>query len=182
MRKRINFGKKWKLKSKNVLGELHDISAASPNVDLIEAGDFGSEVRAVLAFHTETLAQRPGGQVVRYTGAVVTGFRYHRDFMSIAPLPTEIVCVLKPRPFHPNIHAASGAICLGHPAPGITPREILFQVWSALTFQLRVARLEPWQALNQEAAEYCRRCAARFPLTARGLFEPADAEPEYALP
>ena len=76
--------------------------------------------------------------------------------MSEAPAPYEIATILSPRfVFHPNVSAA-GALCLGHPPPGLPLGEILHMVWAALVFNLRVVNTTEWQGFQPEAAVYVR--------------------------
>ena len=162
----------WDLKKRSLRQELEDVGRRSPVVQVVWVRDHGDELRAVVRLHTETLVRPPGGPVGR-GGPVVLGLRYHRRFLAEAPVPWEIVTVLAPSfPFHPNINPA-GALCLGHPPPGISLTQILHMAWAAVVFNLRLVNTVDWQGLNPEAAAYVRAHKEDFPLTPMGLFEAA---------
>ncbi|HVS34809.1 MAG TPA: hypothetical protein VMS17_04450 [Gemmataceae bacterium] len=165
----------WDLKKQWLRQELKDAALHSPVLQIVWEQDHGDEYRAVVRLHTETLVRSPGGAVVR-AGPVVLGIRYHRRFLAEAPIPWEIVTVLAPAlPFHPNINMA-GALCLGHPPPGVSLTQVLHTAWAAVTFNMRLVNTVEWQGLNAEAAAYVRAHKEEFPLTPRGLFEAAPSD------
>jgi hypothetical protein len=173
--------KAWALRKPVLLQELEDLERRSSVLKRVWGRDEGDEVRMVVRLHTTTLVKPPGG-VVALDGPVVLGGRYHRRFLGEAPIPWEIITVLAPAfPFHPNINAA-GALCLGHPAPGISLSQILHVSWAAVVFNLRLVNTVDWQGLNPEAAAYVRAHKERFPLTPMGLFEAVPGEPIPASP
>jgi hypothetical protein len=136
--------------------------------------DSDEEWRAIVAFDTKTLVAHEG--TVRRDGPVVLGIRFHERFLREAPHPMELVTVLAPQaPFHPNCDS-SGALCLGHPAAGVSLELILHQVWAGLMFNMKAVNTRPGQIVNAEAAMYVRANAHLFPITTRGLFEQPDED------
>jgi hypothetical protein len=167
----------WDRKKKALRAELDEFARRSPILSVKWFEDCGDEVRALLGFDTQTLVKSPGGHV-QTCGPVLVGCRYHARFLGEAPVPYELISILEPRfVFLPNASPA-GALCLGHPGPGISLMEILHLTWAALTVNLRVTDLVTWHALNVEAAAFVRANQERFPLTERGLLEaPAPRRP-----
>jgi hypothetical protein len=114
---------------------------------------------------------------IRREGPVVIGIRYHERHLSEAPNPMELATVWLPHGiFHPNC-ASSGALCLGHPAAGVSLELIVHQIWAGLTFNMQTVNTRPREIVNAAAAVYVRANAHLFPITRRGLFE----EPDEAL-
>jgi hypothetical protein len=133
-----------------------------------------SEWKAVVGFDTKTLVDVGG--TIRREGPVVLGIRYLEQYLCEAPHPMGLVTVLKPLGvFHPNI-ADSGAVCLGHPAPGISLELILHQLWAGLMFNMQAVNTRPGEIVNREAAMYVRANAQQFPISKRGLFEQPDED------
>src|SRR5207249_9207748 len=115
----------------------------SPVVEVLGVQDLGCELRTMLLFKTETLVQARDGAVQR-KGPVAVGLRYNERFLSEAPNPSEIVSILEPFfVFHPNV-SRTGALCLGHPQPGLPLEEILHMTWAALVFNLRMVDTTEW--------------------------------------
>jgi hypothetical protein len=145
----------------------------SPVMKCLGCMDLDAEWRAVVAFDTRTLVNDGDGSI-RRDGPVVIGIRYHERHLSEAPHPMELATVLRPLGvFHPNC-SSSGALCLGHPAAGISMELILHQIWAGLTFNMQTVNTRPGQIVNPEAAVYVRASAHLFPITRRGLFEQPD--------
>jgi hypothetical protein len=160
----------WELRKQEFRRSLQMIEGRSPVLSALWVADGGPEIHCVVRFDTETLVKLPGG-AVRRAGPVLAGIRYHVRFLSEAPVPWEIVTLLEPLGvFHPNANPA-GALCLGHPPPGIPLEQILHMVWQAITLNLRSVDTVDWHGLNPEAAAYVRAHREQFPLTDRGLFE-----------
>lgn len=168
----------WESRKLKLQSVVEDFAARSEVMLVRGVRDWGYELRWAVEFSVKTLV-RPPGQAVRLEGPVVTGIRYHRDFLAAAPVPWEIVTVLEPGwIFHPNVHPVSGGLCLGHPMPGISMEQILHTVWAALVFNMRLVNTVDWQGLNSAAAQYVREHGAtQFPLTRRGLLERSDPKP-----
>lgn len=166
----------WDLRKVKLRRTLDDFAARSPNLKLHWSDDQGEELRAVVEFGTQTLVRFPGDDV-RLAGPVVCGIRYHKDFLSLPPIPWEIVTILEPRfVYHPNVNPGGG-ICLGHPMPNITMEEILHTTWAGLVLNTRLVNTIDWQVFNRHAAAFIRSAApGKFPLTHRGLMEPPSAE------
>jgi hypothetical protein len=166
----------WELKKARHVRTIEGFASASPNLTLHHLEDSGEELRCVLQFETRTLVKPPGHKPF-LVGPVIAGVRYHQEWLSRAPIPTEIVTILMPLGvFHPNVGPA-GNLCLGHPGAGLTMEQILHSAWAALVFNMRIVNTIDWQAFNREAAEYVRNApAGTFPLTRRGLLEPPTAE------
>lgn len=166
----------WALKKERHLRTVEEFVRVSPNLQLHFQEDTGDELRFILQFETATLV-RPPGLEPRLVGPVLVGIRYHVDWLSRPPSPTEIVTILMPvGVFHPNVGPA-GNLCLGHPGAGLSMEQILHSVWAALVFNMRIVNTIDWQAFNREAAAYIRNVpAGTFPLTRRGLLEPRPAE------
>jgi hypothetical protein len=164
----------WQLRKASLRREVESYVSKGPSLEQISVADFGSEIRWLLRFRTETLIRLPG-ETVQRAGPVVAGVRYHERFLAEAPIPWEIVSLLHPvGVFHPNVNAA-GALCLGHPPAGGVPLGlVLHMTWAALVFNLRVVDTVDWHGLNPEAAAYVRANREMFPLTERGLFEPLE--------
>jgi hypothetical protein len=151
-----------------------DLSARSPVMQCLGCMDYGEECRTIVAFNTKTLVGNTSS--IRREGPVVLGIRLHERFLSEAPHPMEIVTMLAPQaPYHPNC-SSSGALCLGHPAAGISLELILHQVWAGLTFNMKFVNTRAGQIVNGEAAAYVRANAHRLPITKRGLFEEPEDE------
>jgi hypothetical protein len=160
----------WELRKGMFRRELTEFADKSPVMRVVSAADFGPEFRALVRFDTETLVSPPGGPVGR-AGPVMVGIRYHERHLSEAPIPWELVSLLHPAfVFHPNVNAG-GALCLGHPPPGVPLGLILHMTWAALVFNLRVVDTVDWHGLNPRAAAFVRANREMFPLCDRGLFE-----------
>lgn len=128
------------------------------------------EWRAVILFHAKTVVKGRDGEIA-LAGPVVCGIRYHERFLSEAPHPMEIVTILEPRGvFHPNC-SPSGAMCLGHPTPGLTLESILNQVWAGVNLNMKVVDTRPGNIVNRDAARWVVANAQRFPLCRHGLLE-----------
>jgi hypothetical protein len=154
---------------------VRDFARRSPVMACLRCVDLGLEWRTVVAFNTKTLVNE-GNDSIRRAGPVLVGIRYLERYLSEAPDPMEIATVLRPHGvFHPNCSSA-GAICLGHPTPGISMELILHQLWSGLTFNMKTVNTRPGQVVNPEAAVYVRASAGQFPITTKGLFEEPDGE------
>ncbi len=162
----------WELKKKSLTQAANEFSERSPVLDVVGIQEVEAEWRAMVLFHTQTLAQRPDGTIKTAT-PVLIGIRYHERFLSEVPHPCEIVTVLQPvRIFHPNCNPA-GAMCLGHPTVGIGLDAILHQVWAGLNYNMRIVNTRPYEILNPAAANFVRSNAERFPLSVQGIFEQA---------
>jgi hypothetical protein len=165
----------WNSKKQALLVELHALERRSDVLRVLETRDGGGELRMLVRFDTATLVRPPDG-VVRCQGPIVVGLRYHERFLSVAPVPWEIVSVLAPPfVFHPNIDPA-GALCLGHPPPAVRLEEIMHMTWAALVLNLRLVDTVEWHGLNPEAATYVRDNQHSFPLDKRGLCEARRGE------
>ena len=170
----------WELRKAAFRRELADFEAKSPVLRLVSGADMGDEFRCLVRFDTETLVAPPGG-AVRRAGPVVAGIRYTERHLSEAPVPWELVTLLHPPwVFHPNVNPA-GALCLGHPPPGVPLGLILHMTWAAVVFNLRVVDTIDWHGMNPAAAAYVRAHREAFPLTERGLFE-TPAGPQRSKP
>lgn len=155
-----------------VLKEFHDRRA---NMELLGVDVWGNELRALVKFKTETFVRPPGGEV-ELVGPVVCGIFYHREYLSRAPVPWEIVTVLEPlHVFHPSVNPGGG-MCLGHPMPGLSMDQILHTSWAGLVYHSRVVNTVDYQVFNPAAAAYVRSIKERLPLTTLGLLE---KEPQY---
>ena len=164
--------RKWELRKDKFSQVLEQFDRDSPNMRLLAVEDAGDEVRAMVEFDTVTLVRPPGGNV-QFRGPVLTGIRYHHRFLSIAPIPWEIVTILSPRAvFHPNVNEQNG-LCLWHPQANIPLQQILHTTWAALVLNTRLVNTVDCQVFNHNAAAYVRAEHARFPLTERGLLESA---------
>lgn len=171
------FSRQWGTKKAKHIRTVDEFVRRSPNLKLHFHEDAGDELRWVLQFETPTLVKPPGREPMLF-GPVVTGIRYHEQWLSKPPIPTEIVTILMPPGiFHPNVGPA-GNLCLGHPGAGLTMEQILHTTWAALVFNMRVVNTVDWQTFNREAAAYIRNAPiGAFPLTRRGLLEaPAEGE------
>jgi hypothetical protein len=130
------------------------------------------EWRALVEFRTKTLVKGLDDSVTT-AGPVVCGIRYLERFLWQAPHPMEIVTVLQPpRIFHPNC-SASGAMCLGHPGPGLSLETILNQIWAGLNLNMKVVDTRPGNIANGEAAAWVVANTHLFPLSRKGLLEDA---------
>lgn len=166
----------WELKKAKLRRTLDDFVLRSPNLKLHYSDDLGDELRTVVEFAVPTLVRLPGDQP-RLLGPVVCGIRYHRDFMSLPPIPWEIVTVLEPLfVYHPSVNAGAG-LCIGHPVANLTMEEILHTTWAGLVFNSRIINTIDWQVFNPHAASYVRNAPeGTFPITPRGLMEAPTPE------
>ena len=168
-------GRIWEVKKQANERLVRDYAARSPVMQFLGSMDFGEEWRAIVAFNTKTLVRDKDG-TVRRAGPVVLGIRYHERFLTVTPHPMEVVSVLQPSSiYHPNC-SDSGALCIGHPAPGIPLDLILHQVWAGLMFNMKTVNTQPGQIVNPEAALYVCANAHLFPISTRGMFEQPDDE------
>lgn len=152
---------------------VRDFAQRSPVMACLYCADLGSDWHTVVAFNTKTLVIDGDGSI-RRDGPVYVGIRYLDRYLSEAPNPADIATVMQPQNvFHPNC-SSSGAICLGHPAPGISMELILHQLWAGFAFNMKAVNTRPGQILNPDAAIYVRASANQFPITRRGLFEQPD--------
>jgi len=170
--------RRWHMKKAKLRAVLQNFAARSPMMRLIAYNDLGEEIRAIVLFDTKTLVREPGG-AVHLDGPVLAGIRYHQSFMSVAPIPWEIVTILSPPGvFHPNTHSGGG-LCLGHPLPNISMEEILHTTWAAIVMNTKRLNVVDWQGFNPAAAAYVKAHLDQFPLTRRGLLEqtePSDSQ------
>lgn len=147
---------------------------AGPNVTLIGQERRAAEFRAVLQFATPTLVRLPGA-APSLAGPVVVGLRYHERWLSHAPVSWEVATILSPvHVFHPSINPGGG-LCLGHLAAGFSMEEVLHLTWAAIVFNTRIVNTVDWQVFRPEAAAFIRAHRDQFPITRRGLLEPADS-------
>jgi hypothetical protein len=166
--------RRWEARKEGLLRDMLGFAERSPVMSLKDAMNGGDQVSFVVEFATETLVTDPSGNV-GLSGPVLMGLRYHSRFLSESPHPAEIACVLAPRRVHaPHAEPISGAMCLGHPRPGISLELILNQVWAALSFNMNYVNTSHGDVLNPVAAAYVRANAEKFPLHHSGLFEPLD--------
>ena len=167
--------KMWAVKAQSLTEAAHDFDRRSPALELLEHESHGDEWRSMWLMKAVTLRQRQDG-TIHVAGPLLLGIRYHKLFLAEAPHPMEIVTVLHPaRVFHPNC-SPSGAICLGHPLPGLSLETILHQTWAGLTFNMGKVNTVDGEILNVAAAHFVRANAERFPLTHKGIFEDARLE------
>ena len=162
------------LKKQRLAEVVRQYSAQSPVLKLKWIDDCLDEWRCVVEFNTQTLTILPDGEVSR-AGPVQVGIRYHERFLSEAPHPFGIATVLTPFNIYHQNCAPTGAMCMGHPQPGLSLESILHQLWAGLTQNLNVASTVPGNVANGRAAEYVRTNASQFPITSKGLFESPDA-------
>lgn len=145
-----------------------------PNVTLVGQEQLAAEFRAVLQFATPTLVRLPGA-APSLAGPVVVGLRYHERWLSHAPVSWEVATILSPvHVFHPSINPGGG-LCLGHLAAGFSMEEVLHLTWAAIVFNTRIVNTVDWQVFRPEAAAFIRAHRDQFPITRRGLLEPADS-------
>ena len=164
----------WSNRKRSLDAAAGEFNRRSPAVELLDREDTGDEWRSIWLFLIATLARKPNGVVTR-TAPVTVGVRYREAFLGEAPHPFEVVTILQPRGlFHPNV-APTGALCLGHPEPGLSLEFILHQTWAALTFNMRKINTRRGDVVNPEAAQFVRANAERFPLTEKGIFEEPDS-------
>lgn len=161
----------WQLKKDKLRRDVEKYSGPGSNLVLLGTEDLGDELRIMSLFKTQTLVRPPGGEA-QLRGPVIAGIRYCRGWMSLAPIPWEIVTIFEPFDlFHPSVNPAGG-LCLGHPMPNSSMELILNMTWAALVLNTRVVNTVEWQIFNPAAAAHVRHAApGRFPLTHRGLLE-----------
>lgn len=165
----------WKEKKQSIERELRLAAGRSPVMRLLGLEDLGPEVRAYLAFLVPTLLTPGPHCEIRTGGPVVVGMRYTEPFLTVPPIPWEVVGVISPRnAFHPNLHAGNG-LCLGALPAGFAIEPCLHLLFAALVLQSH--NCVEWEGLNPVAAAFVRENAAAFPLVPTGLYEepPPDA-------
>jgi hypothetical protein len=171
----------WQNKKASLSAMADEFSQRSPMLELLGREDMGDEWRSMWLLKTATLVQRQDG-TLHLAGPIVLGIRYHESFLGECPHPMEIVTVLQPRRlFHPNA-APTGALCLGHPQPGLSLEYIIHQAWAGLTFNMRKVNTQRGDILNPAAARFVRANAERFPLTQKGIYEEPDGPPPATPP
>ena len=166
----------WREKKVSIERDFRFAARRSPVMRLLGLEDCGPELRAYIAFLVPTLlAPGPQGEL-RTGGPVVVGIRYNESFLTVPPIPWEVVCVLSPlNAFHPNIHAGNG-LCLGSIPSGFSIEPCLHLTFAALVLQSH--NCVEWEGLNPVAAAFVREHACQFPLVPTGLYE---APPAAAL-
>jgi len=114
------------------------------------------------------LIKPPGGEI-REARVFVVGLRFPSNYLREAPNPVSIAGVLGPHfPFHPNVHAASGQICLGHLRAACPVTDIVIQVVEILTW----VNFATHDVLSPEAAQWARNNLDRFPLERHAIHLP----------
>lgn len=114
------------------------------------------------------LLRAPGG-TVEEAPAFVVGLRLPADYLRDAPNPVGIASIIAPNfPHHPNVHAASGQMCLGHLRAATPVTDIIIQVTEILTW----VNFATHDVLSPEAAQWARNHLDRFPLERRAIHLP----------
>lgn len=160
----------WNMRLDQIQRKLEQFNDGSRFMTVLGVETQDDEVRTVIQFDTPTLIKPPGKEV-KFVGPVLVGLRYHKNFLSQAPIPWEIVSILQP-PFiyHPNVNAAGG-LCLGKPSANVPIDLILHTTWAALVLNTRLVTTVDWNVFNPAAAAYVRDHKDKFPLVPYGLLE-----------
>ena len=139
-----------------------DLNPSLMRVEFVAPGGF------LLHLSCRGLVKRPGGEVEE-ASAFVVGLRLPANYLREAPNPVSIACVLGPHfCFHPNIHAASGQICLGHLRAACPVTDLVIQVVEILTW----VNFATHDVLSPEAGQWARNNLGRFPLERRPIHLP----------
>ena len=143
--------------------EAMKLAAASDVLTLLPAQ--GTPPRQYLAHFDSPTLVREEGKVTQHTGFDVF-INFPLDYVQSVSDAARVLALAAPRnAFHPNV--VFPFICPGHIAPGTSLCELLYQIFSIMTFSRFMPRED--DALNPGACAWARNNMHRFPLTSRPL-------------
>ena len=141
--------------------EGRELAAASDIVSIEPLGSSPHERYLVRFDARSVLADGEGPREANSVFAV--GVWFPSDYHRQVAMP-QVLTWLGPREFfHPNVHGPF--ICLGTFRPGTPLVEIVFRVWSVVSYQNYGLK----SPLNPNAAAWARRHLDRFPVDSRPL-------------
>jgi len=134
--------------------------------------------RYIAQFRCTTIVRQDGKEPELSNGPIDIGINFSSTHLRKAPHPSMVFTLLRPLDlFHPNF--LGSAICTTV-RPGAGLNDMVFNLWSMLTFQRMRSGIRTEHPLNIDAATWCNRSLDQFPTDTRPLFR--RVEPEAAIP
>jgi hypothetical protein len=119
----------------------------------------------VAEFHCQGLVRGEDG-VVKEADHFEVGIWFPPDYLRRAN-PFEMLRILTPNIWHPNISCDAPFICIGRLTPGTALVDILYQIFDIVTYQKYNPRED--DSLNKFACAWARGNQHRFPVDGRPL-------------
>ncbi len=147
--------------------------ALAEESDLLTLEPIGAPAdRYRVEFRCKGLVERTPGEIVEADRFQVKVW-FPSTYLRIAD-PFRVLTWLGPQgAFHPNISATEPFICIGRLAPGTGLVDILYQVYSVITWNK--VNMQEHDALNPAACQWARQHRDRFPVDRRPLKRQAMA-------
>ena len=147
--------------------QLKDGLALARESDILDVVPMGMPANRYLVHLTCTGLVRQKDGLIAEAHEFLAGIQFQAEYLRSAD-PFQVVTWLGPRNvWHPNIAANAPLICVGHPAPGTTLVDLIYQIWEIVTWN-RVTMRED-DALNHEACQWARANLVRTPIDTRPL-------------
>ncbi len=119
----------------------------------------------IAEFHCRGLVRQGDGEITEATEFLV-GIWFPSDYLRRAD-PYQILRLLTPHVWHPNVSRELPLICIGRLTPGTALADILYQLFDVLTWQKYNPRED--DSLNKAACAWARANQHRFPVDRRPL-------------
>jgi hypothetical protein len=124
-----------------------------------------SPPHCIAEFHCKGLVRQGEGEI-REANEFLVGIWFPSDYLRRAD-PYQILRLLTPHVWHPNVSREFPLICVGRLAPGTALVDILYQLFDVLTYQKYNPRED--DSLNKAACAWARANQERFPVDRRPL-------------
>lgn len=164
--------REWKIAMARDLGRLAEQANRMKLLSLKVAGDFAAIYSVEMP-----VPRRPANGKLVVGEKAVFHLTYFEKYRWEAPPPWALLGLVEPADmWHPNSAVRyRGAICLGAQQPGVAPREIVLQGYSAVCLQsVQLDESDPAGVLNGEACEFYRGHPEYVPLTRVGFLDKWD--------
>jgi hypothetical protein len=130
--------------------------------------------RYIAQFHCTTMVRRGGREPELSNDPIDIGINFSATHLRKAPHPSMTFTLLQPLDlFHPNF--LGSAICTTV-RPGAGLNDMVFNMWTMLTFQSMRSGIRTEHPLNRDAATWCNRNLGQFPTDTRPLFRRTETE------
>lgn len=130
--------------------------------------------RYIAQFRCTTVVRRDGSEPELNNGPIDIGINFSAAHLRKSQPSSLVFTLLRPLElFHPNFLGSS--ICTTV-RPGAGLHDMVFNMWTMLTFQRMRSGIRTEHPLNLEAANWCNRNNGKFPTDTRPLFHRPQAE------